>query len=399
MHDRMSPLEWRAGGSLASIFALRMLGLFLILPVFAEFARTLPDGHDAQRVGLAMGIYGLMQAFLHIPLGALSDRIGRKPVMLFGLVCFIVGAAVAALSDTLLGITIGRAIQGTGAISAAITACLADLTREQHRTKLMAMVGGSIGLTFALSLVIASPLYRLMGMSGMFWLMAVLGVIAIGVVTLGVPTPPKLSAADRTPFRTVLANADLLRLNVGVLALHAAQVAMFMVVPSMLTDAGVALTAHWQVYLPVVLVSFVLMVPPMIWAERRGKVRPVLLAAVGLLAFAQLLFANVHSVWPIVGALLLFFFAFNILEAMQPSLVTRFAQASRGAALGVYNTTQALGMFIGGAVGGMLLKQSGRPAVFYGCAAVLGLWLIIAWNMKAPPARGRAAPAANDATH
>jgi predicted MFS family arabinose efflux permease len=390
----MSKHEWRAGGSLASIFALRMLGLFLILPVFAEYARTLPDGHDAQRVGLAMGIYGLMQAFLHIPLGALSDRIGRKPVMLFGLVCFIAGGIVAAMSETLLGITIGRAIQGTGAISAAITACLADLTREQHRTKVMAMVGGSIGLTFALSLVIASPLYQLMGMSGMFWLMAVLGTIAIAVVVFAVPNPPALGEADRTPFSVVLRNPDLFRLNVGVLALHAAQVAMFMVVPSMLTDAGIALTAHWQVYLPVVLVSFVLMVPPMIWAERRGQVRQVLLAAVAMLTVAQLLFATVHGVWPLVGALLLFFFAFNILEAMQPSLVTRFARASRGAALGVYNTTQALGMFIGGAVGGLLLQHWGRPAVFYGCAVVLGVWLIIAWNMSVPPARGRPQAAA-----
>ncbi len=228
-----------------------------------------------------------------------------------------------------------------------------------------------------------------MGMSGMFWLMVVLGLAAIAVVMFGVPTPPPLRATDRTSFMTVLKNPDLLRLNVGVLALHAAQVAMFMVVPSMLTDAGINLTAHWTVYLPVVLVSFVVMLPPMIWAERYGKVRQVLLSAVALLTAAQLLFAQVHGLWPIAGTLLLFFIAFNILEAMQPSLVTRFAQASRGAALGIYNTTQALGMFIGGAVGGILLQQSGRPAVFYGCAVALGLWLIIAWNMKAPPARAR----------
>jgi predicted MFS family arabinose efflux permease len=385
----MTSLELRAGASLSSIFALRMLGLFLILPVFAEYARTLPDGHDAQRVGLAMGIYGLMQAFLHIPLGALSDRIGRKPVMVGGLLLFVAGGVVAALSDTLLGITVGRALQGAGAISAAITACIADLTREQHRTKSMAMVGGSIGLTFALSLVIASPLLRAVGMRGIFLLMAGLGVAAIIVTLFVVPKPPPADEIERAPFKTVLFNPDLLRLNVGVLALHASQVAMFMVVPSMLSDAGLALDSHWKVYLPVVLASFVLMLAPMIVAERQGKIRQVLLGAVALLFAVQLLFAEVSGLWPVVATLLLFFVAFNILEAMQPSLVSRYAAASRGAALGIYNTTQALGLFLGGAIGGFLLKHDGRRAVFIGCAVMLALWLIIAWNMKAPPARGR----------
>ncbi|SFC81448.1 Predicted arabinose efflux permease, MFS family [Cupriavidus sp. OV038] len=386
--DRMTKSELRASLSLASIFALRMLGLFLILPVFAEYARGLPDGQDAQRIGLAMGIYGLMQAFLHIPLGWLSDRIGRKPVMVAGLLLFVAGALVAAFSDTLAGITIGRAMQGMGAISAAITACIADLTRERHRTKAMAMVGGSIGLTFALSLVIASPLLKSIGMSGIFGLMAVLGVLAIGVTLFLVPAPPPPHPV-RMPFRQVLLNADLIRMNVGVLALHASQVAMFMVVPAMLADAGMPLDQHWKVYLPVVLVSFVLMLGPMMAAERYGRVRPVLLASVALMTVVQLLFAAVQGLWPIVGVLLLFFVAFNVLEAMQPSLVSRYAAAGRGAALGVYNTTQALGLFLGGVVGGWLLKHEGRSAVFLGCAAVLVLWLIIAWSMKAPPARGQ----------
>ncbi|QET02858.1 MFS transporter [Cupriavidus pauculus] len=394
VRDRMTRSELRASLSLASIFALRMLGLFLILPVFAEFARGLPDGHDAQRVGLAMGIYGLMQAFLHIPLGWLSDRVGRKPVMVGGLLLFVAGAVIAACSDTLVGITIGRALQGTGAISAAITACIADLTRERHRTKAMAMVGGSIGLTFALSLVIASPLLEAIGMSGIFWLMAVLGVVAIGVTIFVVPVPPAPHPVQ-LPFRSVLTNPDLARLNVGVLALHASQVAMFMVVPSMLSDAGMPLDQHWKVYLPVVLVSFVLMLGPMMAAERYGRVRVVLLSSVALMTAVQVLFAAVHGLWPIVGVLLLFFVAFNVLEAMQPSLVSRYAAASRGAALGIYNTTQAMGLFLGGVIGGWLLKHEGRAAVFIGCAVVLLAWLIIAWRMKPPPARGQAeAPAA-----
>ncbi|KAA0178724.1 MFS transporter [Cupriavidus cauae] len=389
---RMSRIELRASVSLASIFALRMLGLFLILPVFAEYARTLPDGHDAQRIGLAMGIYGLMQAFLHIPLGWLSDRIGRKPVMVGGLLLFVAGGLVAAFSDTLTGIIAGRALQGMGAISAAITACIADLTSERHRTKAMAMVGGSIGLTFALSLVIASPLLRTIGMPGIFTLMSVLGLLAIAVTLFLVPTPPP-PHPDQLPLHRVLPkvllNPDLARMNVGVLALHASQVAMFMVVPGMLADAGMPVDSHWKVYLPVVLVSFLLMLAPMMAAERYGRIRPVLLGAVALMTAVQLLFAAVHGLWPIVGVLLLFFVAFNVLEAMQPSLVSRYAAASRGAALGVYNTTQAIGLFLGGAVGGWLLQHAGRSAVFHGCAAVLVLWLIIAWGMKPPPARVR----------
>ncbi len=357
--DRMTKSELRASLSLASIFALRMLGLFLILPVFAEYARGLPDGHDAQRIGLAMGIYGLMQAFLHIPLGWLSDRIGRKPVMVAGLLLFVAGALVAAFSDTLAGITIGRAMQGMGAISAAITACIADLTRERHRTKAMAMVGGSIGLTFALSLVIASPLLKSIGMSGIFWLMAVLGVLAIGVTLFLVPAPPPPHPV-RMPFRQVLLNPDLIRMNVGVLALHASQVAMFMVVPAMLAGcrhaAGPALEG-----LPARGAGLlVLMLGPMMAAERYGRVRPVLLASVALMTVVQLLFAAVQGLWPIVGVLLLFFVAFNVLEAMQPSLVSRYAAAGRGAALGVYNTTQAMGP-VPGRRGGRLAAQARGP--------------------------------------
>jgi len=293
-----------------------------------------------------------------------------------------------------MGITIGRALQGTGAISAAVTACIADLTRERHRTKAMAMVGGSIGLTFALSLVIASPLLEAIGMSGIFWLMAVLGVVAIGVTIFVVPTPPAPHPVQ-LPFRSVLVNPDLFRLNVGVLALHASQVAMFMVVPTMLSAAGMPLDQHWKVYLPVVLVSFILMLGPMMAAERYGRVRVVLLGSVALMTVVQVLFAAVQGLWPIVGVLLLFFVAFNVLEAMQPSLVSRYAAASRGAALGIYNTTQAMGLFLGGVIGGWLLEHEGRAAVFIGCAVVLLAWLIIAWRMKPPPARGQAeAPAA-----
>lgn len=392
----MSAGEIRASLALAGIFALRMLGLFLILPVFSEHAKTLPGGDNAAIVGLALGIYGLMQACLHIPLGMLSDRIGRKPVIAGGLLLFVLGGAVAASATDLTMIAIGRAIQGTGAVSAAITALLADLTREQHRTKAMAMVGGSIALTFAVSMVVASPLYHAISLSGMFWLMTGLGVLALGVTWFGVPTPPAAVQVARVPFKAVLLQADLVRLNVGVLALHACQVAMFMIVPRLLSEAGIGLESHWRIYLPVVLLSFVLMLAPMMAAERYGRIRVVLLSSVALMLAVQLMFAELSQlagthVWAIAAVLLLFFTAFNILEAMQPSLVSRYAAQAKGTALGVYNTTQAIGLFLGGAGGGWLLKHGSRSSVFLACAGLLGVWLIIAWNMRELPRRGAAA--------
>ncbi|MCC7005994.1 MAG: MFS transporter [Ottowia sp.] len=384
----MSHLEIRASLMLASVFALRMLGLFLILPVFTIYAQHLPGGEHPVMLGLALGIYGLIQAFLHIPLGMLSDRIGRKPVIMAGLLLFVLGGSVAAMADSLAGIAWGRAIQGAGAISAAITALIADLTRVEHRSKAMAMVGGSIGLSFAISLVIAAPLYQHIGMNGLFWLMSALGCGALLLVAWGVPTPIKTvispSATRLSGLRDALCRVDLLRLNIGVLILHATQIAMFIVVPRLLTAAGLPLSAHWQIYLPVVLCSFVLMLAPMLAAERAGKTRLVLLSAVALLFFVQIGFAmqSEISIAAIAVLLLLFFTGFNLLEAMQPALVSRLADEAKGTALGVYNTSQALGLFLGGALGGGLLKFSQGRMVFIACAILLFVWLIIARNMQ-----------------
>jgi predicted MFS family arabinose efflux permease len=292
------------------------------------------------------------------------------------------------MADSLAGIAWGRAIQGAGAISAAITALIADLTRVEHRSKAMAMVGGSIGLSFAISLVIAAPLYQHIGMNGLFWLMSALGCGALLLVAWGVPTPIKTvispSATRLSGLRDALCRVDLLRLNIGVLILHATQIAMFIVVPRLLTAAGLPLSAHWQIYLPVVLCSFVLMLAPMLAAERAGKTRLVLLSAVALLFFVQIGFAmqSEISIAAIAVLLLLFFTGFNLLEAMQPALVSRLADEAKGTALGVYNTSQALGLFLGGALGGGLLKFSQGRMVFIACAILLFVWLIIARNMQ-----------------
>ena len=392
----MSSLEVRASASLASIFALRMLGLFLILPVFAVHARGIPGGNDPAMVGLALGIYGLTQGVLQIPFGAASDRWGRKPVIVAGLLLFAAGSFIAAFAHDIYWTIVGRAIQGAGAISAAVTAFIADATREEHRTKAMAMVGASIGLTFALSLVGAPPIYAAIGMGGLFALTGVLAIAAIGVVLWVVPAAPaRIHHDDPASSMSVVLDPQLLRLNFGIFALHTVQMAMFVVVPVLLVErAQLPLPNHWWVYLPVVLVSFGLMMPPIIAAERRSRMRRLFLGAIGLLLAVQVgLVAWAPSLAWIAGWLLLFFVGFNILEASLPSLVSRVAPSSaKGLALGIYNTTQAVGLFAGGALGGVVAARWGAQGVFACAAVIMALWWVIALGMQEVPKRSSGQP-------
>jgi MFS family permease len=385
----MTRTELRASGSLASIFALRMLGLFLVLPVFALEARKYPGGDDPALIGLAMGIYGLTQGILQIPFGMASDRLGRKRVIIFGLLVFALGSLLAGSADTLMGLLAGRALQGAGAVSAAVTALLADLTRDSVRTKAMALVGASIGLMFALSLVVSPVIAAHIGLSGLFVLTAVLALLGTAVVVWGVPAEPMVHKdAARGGLRQVLSSPALLRLNIGVFVLHAVQLAMWVAIPAFLVQAGLGKDDHWQIYLPAVLGSFVVMggVFPL---ERRGYLRAVFLTAIGLISLVQVALLWVSSGAPSVTSLawllFAFFCGFNVLEATQPSLVSRIAPASsRGAAMGVYNTLQSLGFFAGGVMGGQLVKSYGTQGLFLTCAALMVLWLVVAWPMVAP---------------
>ena len=395
----MSALEIRAGLSLASLFALRMLGLFLILPVFAVYAPQLRGGDNHALVGLALGAYGLTQAMLHIAFGMASDRYGRKRVIVLGLALFALGSMVAAFSGDIYMVILGRCIQGAGAISAAVMALAADLTREQHRTKTMAMIGASIGLVFALSLMAAPVLYRWIGMSGIFVLTGLLAIGAIAVVAWVVPPEPteNLDLSRRMRPATlgdVLRNTDLLRLNFGIFALHSMQMAIFVVVPlALVHEGGLPLAEHWKVYLPVVGGSFILMLPAIFWGERKGRVKPVFLGSiVVMLAVQAASLLWLRSLAGIGMILLGFFVAFNVLEAMLPSLVSRIAPASaRGTAIGVYNTTQALGLFAGGAAGGWLMQHYGESSVFVFGLGLVALWLLIAAPMRVPgPVASRA---------
>ncbi len=392
----MTPQERRSSASLAMIFAFRMLGLFLVLPVFALEARKYPGGDDPALIGLAMGIYGLTQGFLQIPFGVASDRYGRKRVMVLGLVIFAAGSAMAALAPTLSWLVAGRALQGAGAISAAVTALLADQTRDVVRTKAMAMVGASIGLVFAISLVLSPLLNSALGLSGIFVLTAALAVAGIAVVLWWVPPEPAKHAEELpvslgSSLLAVLRLPALARLYFGVFMLHAVQLAMWVAVPAMLVQAGLLKDHHWWVYLPAVLGSFFVMGGTLFPLEKRGYLRAVFLSAIGLIAVVQMGFLVLVSAAPTVTALTLllfvFFCGFNVLEASQPSMASRVAPTgARGSALGVYNSLQSLGFFTGGAVGGWLVKSHGPQALFLVCALAMLAWLAIAWPMRAPRA-------------
>jgi MFS family permease len=380
MSDALTSVERRIGASLAAIFGLRMLGLFLILPVFALHARNIPGGDDLTLVGLALGAYGLTQACLQIAWGNASDRLGRKPVIVAGLLLFAAGSAVAAMSATVSGIIAGRVLQGAGAISAVVTALAADLIPEGRRARVMAMIGASIGLVFAGSLVMAPILYGWFGMSGIFWLTGALALGAIVLLLKAVPDPPRPLPAPSVPVFSVLRNPRIARLNFGVFVLHLTQMALWVLVPAALAREGnLAMPRHWQVYLPAVLLSFGLMVPAVIAAEKKGRMQAVFSAAIVLLMLALAGFAlAAHGLWSLGIWLTLFFAAFNILEATQPALISRLAPPqARGKALGLYNTAQALGLFTGGAAGGALAERLGGGAVYAACGALCGVWFLL----------------------
>lgn len=392
--EKMTPLEVRATTSLASIYGLRMFGMFSILPIFAIYAASFPEHPTPFKIGLALGAYGLTQAFFQLPFGMASDKYGRKPMIYLGLGIFAVGSMVAALAMNIEGVIIGRALQGAGAVSAVVTALLADLTRDEHRTKAMATIGATIGVAFAISLVGGPILNQWIGVPGIFFMTALLTLAAMAVVKFVVPDPVHSyhhSDASATPekLKDVLKNKQLLRLNYGIFALHAAQMAMFVVVPFAITKSSqIEVNQHWHIYLPVLIGSFILMVPAIIYAEKQAKMKQVFVLAIGLMLIAQLMFSvSIQHFWGIVFSLTLYFVAFNILEATLPSIISKIAPAAaKGTAMGVYNTTQSLGIFVGGALGGYLSHQFGYASVFIFCSVMMILWLIFAYSMQAPPA-------------
>lgn len=391
--EKMSPLEMRASVGLASVYGLRMFGLFIILPVFALFAEDLPGGDNFTLVGIALGAYGLTQAILQIPFGWLSDRIGRKPVIYLGLVLFAIGSFIAATAIDIYWVIAGRVIQGAGAISAAIMALAADLTREEHRTKAMAMIGMTIGATFAISLMIAPLLNRWIGVPGIFIMTGLLAISAIIVVHKIIPNPITSrfhsdAEVSTSRFSTALHHPELLRLNYGIFALHAVLMALWLIVPLSLREAGLAADHHWQMYLPVLVLSVLLMIPAIIYGEKKAKLKPVFIAAIALLTVGQGLIAFTNqSLWGLGIALVIFFTAFNLLEASLPSLISKIAPVeAKGTAIGIYSSTQFLGAFVGASLGGWLYQHVGLTAIIAFCTFLLSVWLYFALTMKTPAA-------------
>ncbi len=390
----MSGMERRAALSLGSIYASRMLGLFMILPVFSLYAADL-EGYTPALAGLAIGMYGLTQALLQIPFGMLSDRIGRKPVIAAGLIIFALGSVVAALSDDIHGVIIGRGLQGAGAIAAAVMALAADLTREDHRTKAMAVIGMSIGLAFTLSLIAGPVLGAELGLRGIFWATAGLAILSLAILHLAVPTPTVTRFhrdAEPVPgqFKEVLRDGQLLRLDAGILILHMIMTATFVALPLVIRDyGGLDADEHWKVYLGVLFASVLFMVPFVFLAERHRRIKQVFVGAILALGLAQFGMLNVQNVQDGLLNLLLFmvlyFGAFNILEASLPSLVSKVAPPqSKGTAMGVYSSSQFLGAFLGGAAGGWMLQHHGTAGVFALCVAMAVVWLLLALTMRSP---------------
>jgi MFS family permease len=378
----MSPVELRASISLASIFALRLFGMFIILPVFSLYAQGRP-GWDLTLVGVALGAYGLTQAILQLPFGRLSDRHGRKPVIYFGLVLLAAGSLVCASFEAPWMVILGRILQGSGAISATVMAMAADLTRESQRTKAMAIIGSTIGAVFALSFVAGPFLQRLIGLPGIFALTALLALAAIAVVRFAVPdAPPTPRAARPVPIASLLRDAELVRLNVGIFALHVVLMATFVVVPVALVRAGLPATEHWWLYLGAVFAGFLLMLPAMVGPAAQLE-RPVFLASIATVGVAMAILAlRLGSLVSIAAALVIFFTGFNVLEAKLPALVSRAApREAKGAATGIYSSVQFLGTFVGGAVGGALAQHAGFEVVLGGCLAIMAVWFAVAWNM------------------
>ncbi|GGD08112.1 MFS transporter [Franconibacter daqui] len=389
--NKMTPVELRATWGLGTVFSLRMLGMFMVLPVLTTYGMALQGASEAL-IGFAIGIYGLAQAIFQIPFGLLSDRIGRKPLIVGGLAIFVAGSVLAALSDSIWGVILGRALQGSGAIAAAVMALLSDLTREQNRTKAMAFIGVSFGVTFAIAMVLGPIITHALGLQALFWMIALLASCGIALTLWVVPNSTthvlnRDSAMVKGCFTKVLANPQLLKLNFGIMCLHILLMSTFVALPGQLEAAGFAAAQHWKIYLCTMLISFVSVVPFIIYAEVKRRMKRVFLFCIAVLLIAEIvLWGSGPHFWELVAGVQLFFLAFNLMEALLPSLISKEAPAGyKGTAMGIYSTSQFLGVAIGGSLGGWIDGLFDSQTVFLIGALLATFWLLVSSTMKEPP--------------
>lgn len=390
MHsDKLNNLEKRTAVSLASVFAIRMLGLFMLMPIMAIYGQSL-DGVSPLWIGLAIGAYGLTQAAFQIPMGWLSDKYGRRRIIVLGLVIFAIGSVIAGLAEDIVTVTIGRAIQGMGAIASAVLALAADVTREEQRPKVMAVIGMCIGLSFSVALVLGPMVAESFGLSGVFYLTAILAIVGIIVVLTLVPSSltkarsGEITASSGQIF-SMMCNRQLLRLDFGVLVLHLMMTSMFIAIPVLFSKSGFVVSDHWMAYLPILLLSFVFMVPMIIVAAKKSQEKPFFLFAIGLLVASSFALALNTDFANIIAMLFIFFIGFNFLEASLPAHVSRISPAGqKGTAMGVYSSSQFMGAFLGGITGGYVAETFGFAYLFASNAALAVLWFVFASGMVLP---------------
>ncbi|HGH3373330.1 TPA: MFS transporter [Kluyvera cryocrescens] len=391
MNDyKMTPGELRATWGLGTVFSLRMLGMFMVLPVLTTYGMALQGASEAL-IGLAIGIYGLAQAVFQIPFGLVSDRIGRKPLIIGGLAIFVLGSVIAAMSESIWGIILGRALQGSGAIAAAVMALLSDLTREQNRTKAMAFIGVSFGVTFAIAMVLGPIITHKLGLHALFWMIAGLATLGILLTILVVPDSKnhvlnRESGMVKGCFSKVLMEPRLLKLNFGIMCLHILLMSTFVALPGQLEAAGFPAAEHWKIYLVTMLVSFISVVPFIIYAEVKRRMKRVFVMCISLLLIAEIvLWGSGNAFWELVIGVQIFFLAFNLMEALLPSLISKESPAGyKGTAMGIYSTSQFLGVAIGGSLGGWVDGLFDSQTVFLAGALLATVWLLVSMTMQEP---------------
>ncbi len=387
MKLKLSTFEKKAALSLSGIYGLRMFGLFLVMPVLFIHAQDMAD-FTPLLAGIAIGIYGLGQAILQIPFGYLSDRLGRKPVIIFGLIVFAVGSVIAANSETVLGLIIGRALQGSGAIASTLMALAADLSRPELRSKMMAVIGATIGAAFILALITGPWLAGFVGIAGLFWLTAGLALVAIAVVQWVTPSGDIKKAnltvlPAKKQLHNVISDNQLQRTNLGILLIHLFLTAIFVVLPAQLIAQDLPLSSHSLIYLVLLLTSFIAMLPALIWVEKNKAHKIGFIVAVSLLLVANLVLGMSQSLNGLLIGLGLFFFAFNFLEASLPALVSRLCSVdNRGTAMGVYSTSQFSGAFLGGTFAGLVMQYGDYQLLFLSLAFMSLIWLFTLIGMK-----------------